>query len=60
MDHMKKFRIQFEMDRCCGSLILEANSADEAESEFTTLSPDDVMEMSGLVPEFEVEEVDEE
>jgi len=57
---MKKFRIQFEMDRCCGSLILEANSADEAESEFTTLSPDDVMEMSGLVPEFEVEEVDEE
>lgn len=57
---MKKFRVSFEMDRCYGSLLLSANSEEEAKKTFELLSPDDVMELAGIVPEFEIEYIEEE
>lgn len=57
---MKKFRVSFEMDRCYGSLVLSAKSEKEAKNTFEMLSPDDVMELAGIVPEFEIEDIEEE
>lgn len=57
---MKKFRVSFEMDRCYGSLLLSANSEREAKKTFELLSPDDVMELASIVPEFEIEYIEEE
>lgn len=60
---MKKFRVYFEMGREYGDLIIEANSKDEVEEEFEMLSLDDVMDMAYIIPECEIdyiEEIDEE
>lgn len=57
---MKKFRVNFEMDRSYGNLVLSAKSEKDAKNAFEMLSPDDVMELAGIVPEFEIEYIEEE
>ena len=56
---MKNFKIYFEMDRCYSSLVIEANSEEEAKESFDMLSADDVMERAAIIPEFEIEDIEE-
>ena len=56
---MKQFRVCFELQSQLGYLLIEAESEEDAERRFEYLCPQDVLDMSGMVTEYEVDDIDE-
>lgn len=56
---MKTFKVYFEMSSDWNDIEIEAESEEEAEEKFNSMCADDIMDRSGIVPEFELDEIEE-
>lgn len=56
---MKTFRVSIEMQSQSGYVEIEAESEDEAEENFQNMCADQILNMSGIIPEYEIDGIDE-
>lgn len=56
---MKTFKVYFEMSSEWNDIEIEAESEEEAEEKFNSMCADDIMYRSGIVPDFDLDEIEE-